>query len=133
MRKNLLDLANQVGWWPDEESLKIERFGLNKDFIDRHRLSWIPNLETSSGGRLDDPLHNDHDKEYVQSYIKQFGVRKVEANALIVRPEAGRNLCRQAILKYVNRAAANEYQRRLDAEQEKVRRAVARLLLKGRR
>jgi len=43
------------------------RFGLNKDFIERNRLTWIDNLETSSGKRLDDNKHNDHNKPYVQT------------------------------------------------------------------
>jgi hypothetical protein len=55
--KNLADLSDAVGWSPD--NLIIDRFGLNPDFIRRHRLTWIDNLETSSGERLDDPNHND--------------------------------------------------------------------------
>jgi hypothetical protein len=129
--KNLADLSGAVGWSPD--NLKIDRFGLNKDFIDRQRLTWIDNLETSSGERLDDPKHHDHDKDYVQSYIKKFGVRKVEANALVVCPEAGRKLCRQAILKYVSLDAVEDYRRRLAAEQRKVRLAVRKLLRGGAR
>jgi hypothetical protein len=126
LRSNLQDLSRAVGWSPD--GLIIDRFGLKPEFIRRHRLTWIDNLETSSGERLDDPNHNDHDKAYVQSYLKQFGAKKVEANALVVRPEAGRELCRQAILKYVNLAAVAEYRRRLNVEQSKVRAAVRRLL-----
>src|SRR5262249_30706788 len=84
MRKNLWDLADVVGWFPD--NLVITRFGLNADFIDRHGLTWIDNLVTSSGQRLDDPGHNDHNKPYVQDYIARFGVRKCEANALVVAP-----------------------------------------------
>ena len=86
LRKNLADLSDAVGWSPD--NLIIDRFGLNLDFIRRHRLTWIDNLETSSGERLDDPKHHDHDKDYVQSYIKKYGVRKVEANALVVCPRS---------------------------------------------
>jgi hypothetical protein len=82
LRSNLEDLADAVRWHPT--NLEIDRFGLNKKFIDRHRLTWIDNLETGSGGRLDDPEHPDHEKEYVKSYINKFGVRKVEANALVV-------------------------------------------------
>jgi len=124
--KNLADLSDAVDWSPD--NLIVDRFGLKPDFIRRHRLTWIDNLETSSGERLDDPKHADHDKEYVQSYIEKFGVRKVEANALVVCPEAGRELCRQAILKYVSLSAVADYRRRLAAEQRKVRLAVRRLL-----
>jgi hypothetical protein len=126
LRKNLADLSDAVGWTPD--NLIIDRFGLNPDFIRDHRLSWIDNLETSSGERLDDRNHPDHYKDYVQSYIKKFGVRKVEANALVVCPEAARELCRQAIRKYVSQSALEEYRRRLAGEQRKVRAAVRRLL-----
>ena len=96
MRKNLEDLSGAVGWTP--ENLIVRRFGLNADFIDRHGLTWIDNLETSSGQQLNDPNHEDHDKRYVQDYIARFGVRKCEANALVVVPEIGRQLCRDAIL-----------------------------------
>jgi hypothetical protein len=124
--KNLADLSDAVGWSPD--NLIIDRFGLNLDFIRDHRLTWIENLETASKERLDDPDHHDHHKDYVQSYIKEFGVRKVEANALVVCPEAARELCRQAILKYVSQPALGQYRRRLATEQRKVRAKVRRLL-----
>jgi hypothetical protein len=96
MRKNFYDLANAysdaegpIDWAPD--NLKIIRFGLNKDFIDANNLTWIDNLETSSGRRLDDPNHNDHYKDYVQEYLRKFGARKCEANALVVVPEMAVN------------------------------------------
>jgi hypothetical protein len=129
LRKNLADLSDAVGWSPD--NLTIDRFGLDPDFIRRHRLSWIHNLETSSGERLDDRNHPDHYKDYVQSYIKKHGVRKVEANALVVCPDAARELCRQAILKYVSVSAIEKYRRRLASQQRKVQRAVEQLLNGG--
>ena len=52
MRKNLSVLSGAVGWTP--ENLIVIRFGLNADFIDANGLTWIDNLETSSGGQLDD-------------------------------------------------------------------------------
>jgi hypothetical protein len=122
MRKNLEDLSGAVGWLP--ENLVIIRFGLNADFIDRHELTWIDNLETSSGGQLDDPDHADHDKRYVQDYIRQFGVQKCEANALVVAPEIGRQLCRDAILQYVPADAPTAYQRRLDRIRNRLRRLL---------
>jgi hypothetical protein len=127
--KNLADLSDAVGWSPD--NLIIDRFGLNPDFIRDNRLTWIDNLETSSGERLDDRNHPDYYKDYVQSYIKKYGVRKVEANALVVCPEAARERCRQAILKYVSQSAIDKYRRRLITEQRKVQRAVKRLLNGG--
>jgi hypothetical protein len=99
IKKNLEDMADCVGWSPD--NLKIDRFGLDKDFIKRHNLTWITNLRTAKGEYpLDDRRHRDHYKDYVQNYIKEHGARKVEATALVKRPNAGRALCRQAILKY---------------------------------
>jgi hypothetical protein len=122
MLSNLKDLSKQIGWRPD--NLKIERFGLNADFINEHRLTWIDNLETSSGGHLDDPAHPDHNKRYVQDYIAEFGVRKCEANALVVEPEIGRQLCRAAILQYVPADAIERYERKLDAVRKRLRRAL---------
>jgi hypothetical protein len=118
IRKNLEDLRNArsddsgpIDWSPD--NLVIIRFGLNKDFIDRHDLTWIDNLETSSGMQLDDPDHNDNGKAYVQDYIAEFGVRKCEANALVARPEIGRQLCRDAILEHIPADAVERYTRKL--------------------
>jgi hypothetical protein len=129
IRSNMADIKS-VGWSPD--NLEIVRFGLNADFIERHRLTWIDNLETGSGGDLANPEHPDHEKSYVQDYLREFGARKCEANSLVVRPEAGRNLCRDAILRHVPAEAVERYERRLAAEQRKAQRAIRRLLNGGR-
>jgi hypothetical protein len=126
LRQNMADLGDAVGWRPD--SLHVDRFGLNADFIEAQGLTWIDNLETSNGGRLDDPRHPDHGKSYVQSYLRSFGARKVEANALVVRPDAGRDLCRQAILRYVPDGAIQAHKGRLHSARETVRHHVAELL-----
>jgi hypothetical protein len=126
---NLTDLANAVGW--DPVNLKIDRFGLNADFIKRHRLTWIDNLETGSGEDLGDPKHRDHHKPYVQNYIAKFGRRKVEANALVVRIDAGRKLCRDAILKYIDVAQVEVYRETLDQNRQLVSAEVERLLAEG--
>lgn len=122
MRKNLQDLNGAVGWSPD--NLIVSRFGLNANFINRHRLTWIDNLETSSGSQLDDPGHHDHGKRYVQDYIAEFGVRKCEANALVVEPEVGRQLCRDAILQHVPAAAVQRYEHKLDRARKQLRKAL---------
>jgi hypothetical protein len=126
IRSNLEDLAGAVGWQPN--NLIIDRFGLNFDFIEAQGLTWIDNLETSSGGRLDSPRHPDHRKSYVQDYLRRFGARKVEANALVTRPEAARELCRQAILRYVSEDAPDRYRKALEPHREQVRGEVVRLL-----
>ena len=129
LRSNLADLTKTVGWSP--ENLHIERFGLNADFIRRHRLTWIDNLITGSGGDLADPDHADHFKPYVQNYLREFGARKVEANALVVRPEAGRKLCRDAILKYVPPTAVAKFERQLKLRQAQAHREIVRLVAEG--
>jgi hypothetical protein len=121
-RKNLEDLSDAVDWLPD--NLLIGRFGLNADFIDIHGLTWIDNLETSSGQQLDDPGHNDHGKGYVQDYIARFGARKCEANALVVEPEVGRALSRAAILEHVPANAVERYDRKLDRARKQLRRSL---------
>ena len=99
LRKNLTDLSKAVHWSAD--NLIVDRFGLNFDFIEENNLSWVDNLITGSGKNLASPKHPDHWKPYVQNYIKQYGVRKCEANALVVRVEQGRELCLDAVNKYV--------------------------------
>lgn len=126
MRKNFKDLERAVGWSP--ENLTITRFGLNADFIDYHGLTWIDNLETSSSQRLDDPHHPDHNKPYVQDYIRRYGARKCEANALVVVPEVGRELCRRAILDHVPAEAAEDYRNRLAIERDRLMVAIRQLL-----
>ena len=126
LKSNMCDLAGAVDWRPD--NLEIDRFGLNYNFIQKHRLTWIDNLITGSGGDLADPSHLDHDKPYVRDYIAQFGARKVEANALVVKPEAGRKLCRDTILKYVPASAITDYGGRLGRTQRQAHREILRLL-----
>jgi hypothetical protein len=122
LRKNLEDLSRAVGWSP--ANLVISRFGLNADFIEANKLTWIDNLETSSGGRLDDKEHGDHAKAYVQNYIREFGVRKCEANALVVAPQAGRRLCRNAILQYVSAEAVKDHHEKLSEVRWELRDAL---------
>src|SRR5215510_12548012 len=126
MRKNLEDLSRAVGWSP--KNLVIIRFGLDAKFVNRHRLTWIDNLETGSGLQLDDPKHPDHFKPYVQDYIREYGRRKVEANALVVVPEIGRRLCRDAILRHIPADAPEKYQRKLNRVRKQLRRAIQRRL-----
>ena len=94
-RKNLKDCERGTGWSPD--GLVIDRFGLNADAIEKYHLTWIDNLKSSSGREVDDP-----------EYVKKFGRRKCESNALFRNDEtlrAGRELCRQAIEKYLGKDA----------------------------
>jgi len=51
----------------------------------------------------------DSSKPYVQTYLQLYGARKVEANALVTKIDAGRQLCRNAIQKYLNDDLINDY------------------------
>jgi hypothetical protein len=126
LKSNLDDISAAVGWYPDD--LIIDRFGLNADFIEEQGLTWIDNLATSNGEYpLDDRRHPDHYKDYVQRYLRDYGVRKVEANALVVRSDAGRDLCHDAVLRYVSADAPEIYQEALGRERERAREEISRL------
>ena len=114
IRKNLEELSDI--WWRDgkrgydPENLIIDRFGLNYQFIIENNLTWIDNLQTSSGKYpLDDPRHKNHKYPYVQDYLKKYGSRKCEANALVTRPEQAAALCRDAIEKYLDTGAERRF------------------------
>jgi hypothetical protein len=136
IRKNFEDLSEAVGGWrPDK--LIIERFGLNLDFINKHKLTWIDNLVTGSGGRLDDPSHRDHNKPYAQNYLRQYCSkdasgnwqgRKVEANALVTRAAAAHQLCREALAKHIDEDALAAYEAELAKRREELRRKIAKRL-----
>ena len=73
----------------------------NYNFIEENNLSWIENLKTGSKKDLSDPSHPNYQMDYVQDYLSTYGVRKCEANAIVVIPEEARNLCREAVEKYL--------------------------------
>jgi len=119
LRNNLRDLTPAVGWSPD--NLIIDRFGLNFDFIKENNLTWIDNLMTGSAKDLADSKHPDHKKPYVQGYIETYGVRKCEANALVVEPEKGRQLCRDTLFKYIPEDAPARYEQEMQVSRLSVR------------
>ena len=126
LRSNLAELSGAVGWSP--KRLRIDRFGLDYDFIQKQELTWIDNLRTSKKkppNDLADPKHPDHPKDYVQNYLKQFGARKCEANRLVVRQAAARQLCLAAITRYLPEDAPKAYQAKLAPHREQLRLAIA--------
>ena len=114
--------------WFDLDAVHIDRFGLNADFIKKHKLSWTENLVTGSGKDLADPAHGIHFNRDVQDYIKRFGERKVEADALVTRAPAGRALCETAILQYVDQGGIKKFERAVGRERKKMRAALDRML-----
>lgn len=109
-RKNLQDISRATGWSPDK--IIIDRFGLNKEDIDKYNLTWIENLKTSSG-------RESHDYEY----ISRYGVRKCESNALFKNDDtlkAGEEICRRAIEKYYGTDAKERFRRKEEKSKEKL-------------
>jgi hypothetical protein len=140
-RKNLLELEEATGYSPDD--LIIDRFGLNYDFIEANNLTWIDNLTTSSGKDMSKSYycyncHIQHQKDilrcrncnrklyvqplFVRDYIAEYGVRKCEANALVVAPEQGRQLAEDAIVKYLGLDPIS----RFEAKRNKIRKQFQR-------
>ena len=116
LRKNIADLKKSK--WDDGTPgydpgrLTIERFGINMPFIEEHRLTWIDNLITGTGGDLASPNHKNHGQAYVQRYLAEVGARKCEANALVTMPETARDLCREAIEGYLGTDAIERFDAR---------------------
>lgn len=113
LRGNLEDLMN-ITWDDgatgyDPQDLKIDRFGLNADFIERNSLTWIDNLITGSGKNLASPSHPNYKQAYVQDYLRDYGPRKCEANALVVRPAEARQLVTEAIQTYLGADALERF------------------------
>lgn len=113
LRANLEQIAEirwkdgETGWNP--RNLIIDRFGLNFDYIEENNLTWIDNLITGSGKNLADTKHANHDLAYVQEYLEKVGERKCEANAIVVTPVTARQMCREAIEKYLGNDAPERF------------------------
>ena len=90
--------------------IEFRRFGLNFNFIDEHQLSWIEGLHTGSGANLADPKHPQHGFEYVRSYLRDFGERKCEANALVTRYDAAQRLIKEALTEFIDLDAESRRQ-----------------------
>ncbi len=127
IRKNLVDLKD-IEWGDgeegyDPENLEILRFGLNYDFIVKHKLSWINNLITGSKGCIAEMKngkivqgktangrpHQNFKMPYAQEYLKKYGVRKCEANAIVTIPQVARDFVEGIIQKYVGEDAKDRF------------------------
>ena len=113
MRRNLYDLAN-IRWNYGDSgynpaNLQIQRFGLNADFIKKHKLIWIDNLITGSGKDLASKDHKNFDMPYVQSYLSEFGAKKCEANSIVTMPVEARKLVEGAIVDILGKKALSRF------------------------
>jgi hypothetical protein len=124
IRKNIEDLKD-IEWEDglggyDPESLIIVRFGLDADFIEKHKLTWINNLITGSKKNLASPNHKNNRMPYVQDYIKKFGVRKCEANAIVPMPEIARKFVDDTIKEYLGEDAEERFLAKRQAVRDEV-------------
>ena len=103
----------------DPKDLIIDRFGLNYDFIKLHNLTWIDNLITGSGKDLNDPKHPNYDLPYLVDYKKRIGVRKCEANAIVIIPDKARELMETVITTYLGTDAPERFAAKTRAIKEK--------------
>ncbi len=114
------------------ENLIIERFGLNADWIDENNLTWLNNLKTGRKKKpndLSDINHPNHNLLYVQNYIGEFGVRKCEANALVVVPKKARQLCRDAIESYLDVNAEQRFEKIKNENLDSIKKICKRVFL----
>lgn len=87
---------------------------MNYDFIIDNKFIWIDNLITGSGKDLASTKHKNFDMQYVQEYLKEIGERKCEANVIVTMPKIARDLCTQAINKYLGDDSAVRFSRKKD-------------------
>jgi len=129
IRKNLKDLSKIL--WSNEttgydpQNLTIDRFGLNYDFIEENKLTWIDNLITGGTKNkkkldLSDPAHKNHNMPYVQDYLKKFGARKCEANAIIPIRDKAKELVENNIIKYLGLDAENRFEAKRESVKEQL-------------
>ncbi len=137
LRKNIDDIK-QIHWDDgetgyDPRDLIIDRFGLNYEFITGNNLTWIDNLVTG-GGELAKMVggqviqgttkngrpHPNFHLPYLQEYLAKVGVRKCEANALVVAPDAGRFLCEKTVLSFLGEGCIDRFKKKKEAAKQKV-------------
>lgn len=116
----------------DPVDLEIHRFGLNYDFIIKNNYTWIDNLVSQGGelarivnGRVVAGLktkgkhageeHQNFKLPYLQNYVKDYGVRKCEANAIVTTPTKAKQLIIFEIEKWLGKNALSRFQKKRDA------------------
>lgn len=109
LRKNLKDLEEAMDW-DGADDIRIVRVGLTEEFVDLHNLPWVDNLITASKKDLADPRHKDHNKDYVQDYIRKYGVRKCEQNAMVLCVEESKELLRRHLYNFLNVDGEKQWQ-----------------------
>lgn len=112
IKKLFYDYVRGTGWNP--ENLIVDRIGLNFDFIEKHDLMWIDNLESSSGKNPKRDVPGNFKDKCVRDYVSKFGERKVEANAILKVQEIVRNYLAKKIESYLGKDALFRFQKLKD-------------------
>ncbi len=112
------------GW--DPVNLEVDRIGLSYDFIQENGLSWIKGLGTGAKTGIKDmadPRHVcwERNTYHVREYVRDYGKRKCEANAVVIVPELGRQILVDAIEKYVGQDAWVNYENEIVKRREVIR------------
>lgn len=101
LERNLMSCANLKGLDWDYPEFDVVNIGLTSRQIDDLGLMKIENLETGGGRDLSNTRHPDHYKPYVQDYIAEHGVWKVEANALVANPAEAVRIFTDAVEDFI--------------------------------
>ncbi|MFX1570665.1 MAG: hypothetical protein ACFFCV_20185 [Promethearchaeota archaeon] len=124
LRKNIIDLEKATKWNP--KNLLIDRFGLTIEFIEQNNVLWIDNLIT--GGKRDlGKLYKQYKEgkevkvyDYEIEYIKRFGIRKCEANAIIPIKNVAIKNCEEILKKYLGDNPFEIYNKKIEENQKEV-------------
>lgn len=128
LRRTIMSCASIKGLNWDYPDFDVVNIGLTEQQVFDLDLMRINNLETGGGRDLSDPNHPDHFKPYVRDYIRQFGVWKCEANALVGHPARAQALLEAAINQFIPASHPADVQEKNEPGQAAVRDEIARLM-----
>ena len=128
LERTLMSCANLKGLDWDYPEFEVRNIGLTSQQIDDLGLMKIENLETGGGRDLSNPRHPDHHKPYVQDYIAEHGVWKVEANALVASPERAVSIFTDAVEEYIPDWHLSSVMERNEPAQQMVRDEIKELM-----
>lgn len=128
LKRTIMSCANIKGLDWDEPEFDVVDIGLTPAQVRELGLMRIENLETSGGRDLSDPRHPDHFKPYVQDYIREVGVWKCEANALVGHPARARALLESAINEFIPASHPDDVLAENEPGQAEVRSQISRLM-----
>ena len=116
------ELSTFTGWNP--ANLEVERIGLGYNFIQDNHLIWVEDLKSAKGKDMSKPTHPSYKTYRVAEYIEKYGIRKCEANAIVVVPELGRKMLQDFIDKWLGEDAYKDYLSALETERSRAKELI---------